>query len=97
MEASVMGGPERSLGLSEAARRIEQLTGFRPSRSTLWRWHLSGRLPSRRVGRRLLTTDRDIHRMLAEDEGKNRGSTQARGNEAGARLRLLTTAGGRVP
>lgn len=81
-----MGKPERALGMSQIAALIEELTGHRPSRSTLWRWHLKGRLASRRIGGRLYATEAAIRAMLAADEQRNRGSIESRGEAAAARV-----------
>jgi len=80
------GDTERVLGMSQIASRIEALTGHRPSRSTLWRWHLKGRLLSRRIGGRLYATETAIRAMLDADERRNRGSVGPRGEAAAARL-----------
>jgi hypothetical protein len=84
-----MGKPEHALGMSRIASRIEALTGHRPSRSALWRWHLKGRLASRRIGGRLYTTEAAIRAMLAADEQRNRGSIESRGEAAAARVRCM--------
>jgi len=80
------GDTERVFGMSQIASRIEALTGHRPSRSALWRWHLKGRLSSRRIGGRLYATEAAIRAMLDADECRNRGSVESRGKEAAARL-----------
>ena len=81
-----MGKSEHALGMSRIAARIEALTGHRPSRSALWRWHLKGRLASRRIGGRLYATEAAIREMLAADEQRNRGSIEKRGEAAAARM-----------
>ena len=80
------GEAEPLLGASAIAHRVRELTGHRPSRSTLWRWHLTGRLETRRIGGRLYATESAVHRMLAADEQRNRGSAGSRGTAAASRL-----------
>ncbi|MFO0963226.1 MAG: helix-turn-helix domain-containing protein [Phycisphaerales bacterium] len=77
---------EPAMGLGAAARRIHELTGYKPGRSTLWRWHLSGRLPARRLGGRLYFTESAIRAMLEADALCNRGTADARARAAAARL-----------
>lgn len=84
------------LGMKAIAQTIHALTGHKPGRSTLWRWHLSGRLASRRIGGRLYSTERAIREMLAADECRNRGSTNARGEAAAARLAAMLDGGRRA-
>ena len=76
---------ELMLGMGAIANRIRELTGHQPARSTLWRWHLAGRLKSRRIGSRLYATDSAIREMLAADEQCNRGGVESRGAAAAAR------------
>ena len=76
---------EPMLGMGAIANRIRELTGHQPARSTLWRWHLAGRLKSRRIGSRLYATESAIREMLAADEQRNRGSVESRGAAAAAR------------
>lgn len=77
---------EPLLGMGAIARRIHALTGHKPGRSTLWRWHLSGRLEARRVGGRLYATESAIRAMLEADALCNRGTADARARAAAARL-----------
>lgn len=86
---------ERSLSVGEIATLVKLITGHRPSRSTLWRWHLTGRLETRRIGGRLYATESAIRRMLAADEQRNRGSAGARGAAAAARLSAALKANAR--
>ena len=79
------GEAEPLLGASAITHRVHELTGHRPSRSTLWRWHLTGRLETRRIGGRLYASESAIRRMLAADEQRNRGSAGTRGAAAAAR------------
>jgi hypothetical protein len=79
------GETEPLLGASAITHRVHELTGFRPSRSTLWRWHLTGRLETRRIGGRLYATESAVRRMLAADEQRNRGGAGSRGAAAAAR------------
>ena len=83
------GNAEPTLGMGGIARRIYELTGHKPGRSTLWRWHLSGRLDATRIGGRLYATESAIRAMLAADEKRNRGSANTRGEAAAARLAEL--------
>lgn len=80
------GEAERSLGMGEIAKLVQLITGYKPSRASLWRWHLTGRLETRRIGGRLYATESAIRRMLAADEQRNRGSAGARGGAAASRL-----------
>ena len=91
--SEVNGSAERLLGLSDGTRLCFELTGYRPSRSSWWRWHLTGRLDARRIGGRLYTTERAIRAMLAADEERNSGSANARGLAAAARLKRLVDGG----
>jgi glutathione S-transferase len=84
------GNAERTLGMGAIAQYIEAHTGHKPGRSTLWRWHLTGRLAARRIGGRLFTTESAIREMLAADEQRNRGSANARGEAAAVRIEALT-------
>jgi hypothetical protein len=77
---------ERSLSASEIAALVNRITGHKPSRSTLWRWRLTGKLPTLRIGGRLYATESAVRRMLAADEQRNRGSTGSRGTAAATRL-----------
>ena len=87
--------PERSLGMGEIAKLVQLITGYKPSRASLWRWHLTGRLETRRIGGRLYATESAIRRMLAADEQRNRGSASARGEAAAARLSIALKANAR--
>jgi hypothetical protein len=80
---------EQMLGMGAIARLVYQLTGHKPGRSTVWRWHLTGRLEARRIGGRLYSTETMVSAMLAADEQRNRGSVNSRGEAAAARLANL--------
>lgn len=86
MTASTHGEAEPMLGMGAIARRFFELTGHKPGRSTLWRWHLSGRLAARRIGGRLYATETAIRAMLAADAQQNRGTIGQRGQAAAARI-----------
>jgi hypothetical protein len=77
---------EPLLGMREIANLIRHKTGHRPSRSVLWRWHLTGRLKTIRVGSRLFATASAIDDMLAQDERRNLGSCGSRAAAAKARM-----------
>ena len=83
------GNAEQLLGMAAIASRIHELMGHKPSRSTLWRWHLTGRLDAKRIGSRLYATETAIRAMLATDEAKNHGTVNSRGQAAAARLANL--------
>jgi hypothetical protein len=83
------GEAETLLSMGAIARRCFELTGHKPGRSTLWRWHLSGRLTARRIGGRLYATESAIRAMLAADDQRNRGTIGERGRAAAARLAAL--------
>lgn len=87
--------PERLLGMGEIAKLVQLITGHKPSRATGWRWHLDGRLETRRIGGRLYATESAVRRMLAADEQRNRGSAGARGAAAAARLSAALKANAR--
>jgi hypothetical protein len=89
------GNAEPALGMAAIAACIYKHTGHKPGRSTLWRWHLTGRLESRRVGGRLYATECAIRRMLEADELRNRGSANTRGEAAAKRIEALTAQRGR--
>jgi hypothetical protein len=72
--------------MNAIARCVQRITGYRPSRSTLWRWHLKGRLKTIRIGGRLLATESAIREMLAQDEMRNQGSSDSRAAAAVARM-----------
>jgi hypothetical protein len=52
---------------SQALAFIQRVTGTRVSKSTLWRWHLTGRLKSSRIGGRIFTSEPWVQEMLARD------------------------------
>jgi predicted site-specific integrase-resolvase len=54
--------------MTEVVGLVESITGFKPSRATIWRWQLNGRLVARRIGGRLYTTEQDVRHMLKRDE-----------------------------
>jgi len=72
--------------MNAIARCVQRITGYRPSRSTLWRWHLKGRLKTTRVGGRLFSTESAILEMLAQDDRRNAGSCATRADAAVARM-----------
>jgi predicted DNA-binding transcriptional regulator AlpA len=80
--------PEPLLTTSQAIRLIANLTGCRVSRSTIWRWYFSGRLPATRVGGRLFASERQVREMLAQDSAMQRPTTAARGIAAANRLAM---------
>ena len=88
-ETQLHGNAEQLLGMAAIASRIHELMGHKPSRSTLWRWHLTGRLDAKRIGNRLYATETAIRAMLAADEAKNHGTVNSRGQAAAARLANL--------
>ena len=61
-----------TITLNRAAEHVEQLTGWKPAVSTVWKWATNGleidgerhHLAITRVGGRVLTTARDIERFL---------------------------------
>lgn len=57
----------RILSGTQAIRLIEQITGVRISKSTLWRWHLAGRITGTKIGRRFFTTEESVEAMLRND------------------------------
>ena len=77
---------ERNLTAGQAIRAIQRIAGISVSRSTLWRWHIEGRLRGVRVGRRLFTTESGIRAMLREDSASNRAGTGERGAASALRL-----------
>lgn len=91
-QSETQGNAEHALGMAAIAACIEKHTGHKPGRSTLWRWHLTGRLESRRIGGRLYATEGAIRRMLEADELRNRGSANARGEAAAKRIEKLAAA-----
>ena len=88
-ETQLHGNAEQLLGMAAIASRIHELMVHKPSRSTLWRWHLTGRLDAKRIGSRLYATETAIRAMLAADEAKNHGTVNSRGQAAAARLANL--------
>lgn len=80
-------GSERRLTAGQAIRAIQWIAGISVSRSTLWRWHMEGRLRCVKMGRRLFTTERDIRAMLEEDSASNRAGTGERGAASALRLK----------
>ena len=85
-ESQAGSDAEQNLTAGQAIRAIRRIAGISVSRSTLWRWHMEGRLRSVRVGRRLFTTERDIRLMLREDSAGNRAGTGDRGAASALRL-----------
>jgi predicted DNA-binding transcriptional regulator AlpA len=79
--------PEPLLTTSQAIRLIAKLTSCRVSRSTIWRWHLSGRLPATRVGGRLFAAESSIRAMLERDKRSSVTDSALRGQKAADRLR----------
>ena len=59
---------EKVFGMAQAAIRIQELTGFKPSRSTLWRWVEAGRIQTRRIGTRYYTSETWISECIACDQ-----------------------------
>jgi len=86
------GNCARAFRASEVQNFIQELSGFKPSRSALWRWHLSGRLECKRIGGRIYSTEDAIRKMLANDEQCNRGSVESRGQLAGERIAKIARA-----
>ncbi len=80
--------PERLLTTSEAIRLIATLTGCNVSRSTIWRWHLTGRLPATRIGGRLFAAETSIRSMLERDKRSSVIDSARRGQDAADRLRV---------
>ena len=80
--------PEHTLGMGEIAKVVQRLTGYRPSRATLWRWHLTGRLETRRIGGRIYATESAVRRMLERDEQAHRGSVNQRSQAAADRVAI---------
>ena len=79
-------GAEVRLRAAQIQRRIAELTGHKPSRTTLWRWHLENRLECSRIGGRIYSTDSAIRAMILADEQRNRASADQRAQLAAARL-----------
>jgi hypothetical protein len=84
-EFLVISMNEPLLNAAQGAKCIRALSGVSISRSTYFRWLLSGRLESTRVGGRWYTNASAIRAMLAADEQRNRGSVKSRGAAAAAR------------
>ena len=91
-QSETQGEAERVLGMASAIRYYEKQTGHKPGRSTWWRWLLTNRLESRRIGGRIYTTESAIRRMIVADEQRNRGSVNARGQAAAERIERLAAA-----
>jgi hypothetical protein len=88
-QLNVCGTANRLLSAGAICTLIETLTGHKPSRATIWRWALSGRLETRRIGGRLYATESALRRMLERDAMRNRGTAGARGLAAAERLQRL--------
>jgi hypothetical protein len=93
MSVNPLGAGEPLLSSAYVRRRCYELSGYKPSPSTLWRWHLSGRLETTRIGGRLYATESAIRRMLERDAMRNRGTAGARGLAAAERLKRLVDGG----
>lgn len=91
-ESRLDGKAEPVLGMGAIERRIRELTGYKPGRSTLHRWLLKGRLRATRIGGRFYATERAIREMLEADEQRNRGSVGTRGQAAAARIEAIARA-----
>lgn len=91
-QSETQGEAERVLGMGSGIRYYHKQTGHKPGRSTWWRWLLTNRLESRRIGGRIYTTESAIRRMIAADEQRNRGSVNARGQAAAERIERLAAA-----
>jgi hypothetical protein len=61
---------EKVMGLAQAAIRIKELTGYKPSRSTMWRWIQAGRIQTRRIGTRYYTNETWIADCIACDQAQ---------------------------
>lgn len=85
------GDAEPALALSAASRRYASLTGHRPCRATLWRWHLTGRLKCRRIGKHLFTTESALRELIATDELDNASTAAARAAAAAAAVATLAS------
>ncbi len=82
-----LGGTDLALSLPKAAKYMGELTGFTPSRTTMWRWYLKGRLECRRIGNNVYTTATAIEKMIAADELNNASSIEARAAAAADAIR----------
>ncbi len=78
-----------SLTVAQATMFVESQTGTRVHRATLWRWILTQRLASFRVGGKVRTTKGAVLAMLASDA--ERGAVRAR--QADARRAAVEAAG----
>jgi hypothetical protein len=56
-----------SLTVAEVVAFLSQTTGTRVHRATVWRWVLTGRLASYRVGNKVKTTKHAVLAMLESD------------------------------
>ena len=85
-----------SLAVGQAVAFLEEQTGTRVHRATLWRWILTKRLASYRVGGKVRTTKRAVLAMLEADAerssasagraDKRRAEVEAAGAQALARI-----------
>jgi hypothetical protein len=57
---------EKVFGMEQASIRIQEITGYKPSRSTLWRWIQAGRLQTKRLGTRYYTNETWIRECVYE-------------------------------
>jgi predicted site-specific integrase-resolvase len=80
---------EPLLGAGLTRRRFCEITGHTPGLSTLHRWRLKGRLRAVMIGGRIFTTESAIREMLAADAARDRGTVNARGTAAAARIERL--------
>ena len=83
------GKAEQLLGMGAARRLHFELTGLKPGLSTVHRWRLKGRLRAVMIGGRLYTTESAIRAMIAADAERDRGTVNARGTAAAARIERL--------
>lgn len=61
---------EKVFGMEQASIRIQEITGYKPSRSTLWRWIQAGRIQTRRIGTRYYTSETWIADCIACDQAQ---------------------------
>jgi hypothetical protein len=61
---------EKVFGMEQASIRIQEITGYKPSRSTLWRWIQAGRIQTRRIGTRYYTNETWIADCIACDQAQ---------------------------
>ena len=87
----------RILSGTQAIRLIEQITGVRISKSTLWRWHLVGRLTGTRIGKRFFTTEESVEAMLRDDASIAPRGLEDRGAQAAERIVRFSTHSRRNP